>query len=256
MEDRREYRIDELAAAAGTTVRNVRAYQDRGLLASPRREGRVGIYSEAHLARLRVIGSLLDRGYTLANISELVAAWEEGNDIGAVLGFEAALGARWSSQAEVTMTRGEVERRFGDGEGLDDRALGAAVAMGLVEPEGDGFRIPNPSAFEVGELLVAAGVPLGAILEAAERLRVDVDDIAGRFVDLVDAHVFEPIGGALGREDLSRLAELIDRLRPLSKRVVEVELARAMERHIGARFGAHLERFVRAVQAGKSEGVS
>ena len=27
-----EYRIDDLARAAGTTVRNVRAYQDRGLL--------------------------------------------------------------------------------------------------------------------------------------------------------------------------------------------------------------------------------
>jgi DNA-binding transcriptional MerR regulator len=30
-----EYRIDELAREAGTTVRNVRAYQERGLLAPP-----------------------------------------------------------------------------------------------------------------------------------------------------------------------------------------------------------------------------
>ncbi|MFB9386717.1 MerR family transcriptional regulator [Pseudonocardia petroleophila] len=38
----REYRIDELAHTAGTTVRNIRAYQDRGLLPPPRRVGRVG----------------------------------------------------------------------------------------------------------------------------------------------------------------------------------------------------------------------
>ena len=63
-----EYRIDELARLADTTVRNVRVYQDRGLLAPPRRQGRVGIYSEAHLARLRLIGQLLRRGYTFANI--------------------------------------------------------------------------------------------------------------------------------------------------------------------------------------------
>ncbi|MDT7598572.1 MAG: hypothetical protein QOK26_649, partial [Pseudonocardiales bacterium] len=41
-----EYRIDELARFAGTTSRNVRAYQERGLLPPPRKEGRVGIYTE------------------------------------------------------------------------------------------------------------------------------------------------------------------------------------------------------------------
>ena len=30
-----EYRIDDLARAAGTTARNVRAYQERGLLPPP-----------------------------------------------------------------------------------------------------------------------------------------------------------------------------------------------------------------------------
>src|SRR3546814_2435836 len=34
---RDEYTIDELARVAGTTVRNVRAYQDRGLLSPPER---------------------------------------------------------------------------------------------------------------------------------------------------------------------------------------------------------------------------
>lgn len=34
-EDAREYSVDELARAAGSSVRNVRAYQDRGLLPPP-----------------------------------------------------------------------------------------------------------------------------------------------------------------------------------------------------------------------------
>ena len=86
-----EYRIDELAREADTTVRNVRAYQDRGLIPPPRPPGSGRIYTHAHLARLRLIGQLLERGYTLANIAELVSAWERGQDIGKLLGLEAVL---------------------------------------------------------------------------------------------------------------------------------------------------------------------
>jgi len=84
-----EYRIDELARLAGTTVRNVRAYQDRGLLPPPRRSGRVGLYTRQHLARLELITRLLERGYTLANIGELISAWEAGTDVAGLLGLEA-----------------------------------------------------------------------------------------------------------------------------------------------------------------------
>ena len=69
-----EYSIDELARVAGTTVRNVRAYQDRGILPPPERRGRNGIYNHTHLARLRIIGQLLARGYSIANIGELIEA--------------------------------------------------------------------------------------------------------------------------------------------------------------------------------------
>jgi DNA-binding transcriptional MerR regulator len=41
-----EYRVAEVARLAGMTVRNVRVYQDRGLLPPPRRQGRIGLYSD------------------------------------------------------------------------------------------------------------------------------------------------------------------------------------------------------------------
>ncbi|MDQ2797612.1 MAG: MerR family transcriptional regulator, partial [Actinomycetota bacterium] len=56
------YRIDDLARAAGTTVRNVRAYQERGLLHAPARVGRTAIFDDTHLTRLKMITSMLDRG--------------------------------------------------------------------------------------------------------------------------------------------------------------------------------------------------
>ena len=59
---RNEYTVDELARVSDTTVRNVRAYQDRGLLAPPEKRGRVGIYDDTHVARLKLINHLLARG--------------------------------------------------------------------------------------------------------------------------------------------------------------------------------------------------
>src|SRR5260370_12358444 len=48
-----EYRIEQLARAAGVAVDTIRFYQGKGLLEAPRREGRVTWYGDAHLDRLR-----------------------------------------------------------------------------------------------------------------------------------------------------------------------------------------------------------
>lgn len=60
-----ELTIDELAARVGMTVRNVRAYATRGLLAAPRLVGRKGYYNDEHVSRLALVRDLLERGYTL-----------------------------------------------------------------------------------------------------------------------------------------------------------------------------------------------
>lgn len=64
--------IAELAESVGMTVRNIRAYQSRGLLHSPEIRGRVAHYSSAHVARLQLIASLQREGFTLAAIKRLI----------------------------------------------------------------------------------------------------------------------------------------------------------------------------------------
>jgi len=236
-----DYRIDELAREGGTTVRNVRAYQDRGLLPPPRREGRVGLYNEAHLARLRLIGQLLERGYTLANIAELLPALERGHDLGDLLGLGAALVSPFSEEVPITITAAELAELFPSE--ATASSLERAMKLGLVEPDGDGFKVPSPRLLHAGAELHAAGVPLDAILEHARLLRRDVDRIAGRFVELAAAHIFDRYGDALPPpEDVPRLADLARRLRPLAGVVVDAELARALEHRVLARLGEHLER--------------
>ena len=239
-----EYRIDELAREAGTTVRNVRAYQDRGLLPPPRRSGGVGIYTDAHLARLRLIGHLLDRGYTLANIAELISAWERGQDIGELLGLEAALVAPWSDEVAMTISLEDLNELFGE----DQDALREAVKLGLLEPSeegGESFRVPSPRLLHAGAELIAAGIPLDAVLNHARQLARDTDRIAARFVELVAANVFEPYGDRpFPKADVPRLADLLRRLRPLAQTTVDAYLARAMEQRMGRELGAHYDRLM------------
>ncbi len=247
-----EYRIDELARTAGTTVRNVRAYQDRDLLPPPRREGRVAWYSDAHVARLRLIAQFLERGYTLANIHELVAAWESGQDMGEWLGLEAALTEPWSDQAPVTMTVEELASVFGT-QADDDRDVIAAdidraIALGILEQRGEEFVVHNPRLLRVGAELVTAGIPLTAVLELGQRLRADIDRVAAAFVELVTTHVFEPVGEPIPAEEVPRLADIVRRLRPLAKDAVDSELADAMERHVAVELQNRLSRMVAEYQ--------
>lgn len=83
----REFRMEELAREAGITVRTLRFYRERKLIPPPRREGRIAWYDESHLARLRTIAALLERGHTLSGIAELSEAFDRGRDVGELLGL-------------------------------------------------------------------------------------------------------------------------------------------------------------------------
>ncbi|GAB3658398.1 MerR family transcriptional regulator [Actinocorallia lasiicapitis] len=236
-----EYRIDELAQKAGTTVRNIRSYQDRGLLPAPRLQGRVGLYDEAHLARLRLIGQMLERGYTLSNISDLIGAWEAGRDVGDVLGLEQVLTSPWSDEIPGWATIDELIATFGpEATSAEiEQRLARTIELGLIEPDGDRFRVPSPRLLHVGAELVAAGIPLEAVLEIADEIRRDCEVIAGRFVNLVSRHVLSD-ADLLG-EDAVRVAEVVRRMRPLVQMVVNPFVARGMEEKVRAELGDKLE---------------
>jgi DNA-binding transcriptional MerR regulator len=231
-----EYRIDDLARLAGTTVRNVRVYQDRGLLAPPRRQGRVGWYSESQLARLRLIGRLLDRGFTLALIAELLQAWEEGRNLADILGLEEALTQPWSAEVPERVSVRELRRRFGDQ--ATRGAIRRAVELGLLRRSGTSFSVPSPKLLSAGEELVALGMPLPSVLDLAAALQEDMDTTAGRFVSAVIEQVLgaAPAPTLPPQERIAALADIVQRLRPLASSAVEASFAAAMERQVASAF--------------------
>ncbi|MDX2562352.1 MerR family transcriptional regulator [Streptomyces sp. TX20-6-3] len=242
-----EYRIEDLAHHSGATVRTIRAYQDRGLLPRPERRGRSNVYGDAHLARLRQIADLLDRGYTLASIKELLEAWDTGRGLGGVLGLVAEVHGPWTDEEADRISRTELDARFGGTP--DEAAILEAVELGVLEPlpdrETEEYLVPSPQELAVAAELYAAGVPLAAITGHLRELRDQVEHIASRFLEFTTEHVFarylehRPPTDA----DASEAATMVRRLRPLAQQTVDAELARAMRllatRHLQLHLSPH-----------------
>lgn len=238
-----EYRIDDLARTAGTTVRNVRVYQDRGLLPPPRREGRTGIYTDVHLGRLRLIGQLLERGYTFAHIAEFFDGWQSGKNLTEVLGLEEVLTTAWTDELADYVTAEQLLALFGTAE-LSPETLATAIEQELVVPDGDRYRVPSPRLLHAGSELVKAGIPLAVVLELSAALARDMEASAARLIGAVQDHVVltHPALSDGTDQDVADLAALINRLKPLAQLAVDAHLARAMERRVRDAIQAHVER--------------
>lgn len=203
------------------------------------------MYGDAHLARLRQIADLLDRGYTLASIKELLEAWDAGRGLGGVLGLVAEVDGPWTDEEAVRISRAELDERFGGSP--DDAAVAEAVALGVLEPvpgDDDSFLVPSPQELAVAVELHAAGVPLSAISGHLRELRGQVEHIAARFLEFTTEHIFARYLDGPHRPtdaDAAEAASLVRRLRPLARQSVDAELARAMRlfavRHLRQHLG-------------------
>ena len=241
-----EWSIDELAREAGTTVRNVRLYQERGLLPPPRREGRRGRYGADHLRRLRLVLKMLGRGYPLTAIRELLEAWEDRRSLGDVLGFEEALAAPFSDTPPREVSLAELATLFPAG---DPATLLRAIELGIVVPRDDGFTAPSAGLFEAGAQLAADGVPMEAVLATAEAILASTDGLAETFVALFRDHVWQPfVQAGMPPGELARITEVLQRQRPLATQAVAAALAEALQRHTEAVAAAEWSTALRLVE--------
>jgi DNA-binding transcriptional MerR regulator len=187
-----DYRLDELARLAGVASTTVRLYQARGLLPPPRIEGRTGWYGDAHLSRLRLIARLQDQGHALAGIGNLLAQWEQGRSLDAVIGIEAELDSLLGEVHAVVLDPPELLARFPAGS-MTPEVMQRAVGLGLVEPTDDGrVRVADRRFIETGSALAELGIPLDVILDEWEALVGHTVEIADRFVTLFETHLAPP----------------------------------------------------------------
>ncbi|MFE0574027.1 MerR family transcriptional regulator [Streptomyces albogriseolus] len=211
--ERREYRTEELARLAGITVRTLRFYRERKLLPPPRREGRIAWYDDHHLARLRTITALLERGHTLNGIAELAEAFDHGRGVGDLLGMEVP-----TEETPVRLTPEELADHFA-GE-VTPENLAAALDLGYLGVDGEEIVHISRRLLEVSSALVREGIPLGEVLRTGAEVRTHADVLADLFASLILRHAPE---------------EALHRLRPLARSVVDAELSLALDRRLRKR---------------------
>ncbi|MFF3752999.1 MerR family transcriptional regulator [Streptomyces sp. NPDC002018] len=203
--------MEELAREAGITVRTVRFYRERGLIQPPRREGRIAWYDDHHLARLRTIAALLERGHTLNGIADLATAFQSGHDVGALLGLGES-----TDETPVRLSPEELADYF-EGE-VTAENLAAALTLGHPATDGDGVVHISRRLLDISAALVREGVPLATILETAREVRVHADALAALFAAVLAGRATAP--------------DTTVALRPLVKSLVEAEFSLALDRRL------------------------
>ncbi|MEW2471388.1 MerR family transcriptional regulator [Streptomyces sp. NPDC046994] len=206
--------MEELAKEAGITVRTLRFYRERKLIQPPRREGRIAWYDDTHLARLRTISALLERGHTLNGIAELAEAFDHGRGVGDLLGLGAP-----TEETPVRLTPEALADVFGS-EATPEN-LAAALELGYLGTDGGEIVHISRRLLEVSAALVREGIPLADVLTAGRRVREHADALAEVFADLMTSH--------------NRSPQDANRLRPLAKSVAEAELSLALDRRLRKR---------------------
>jgi DNA-binding transcriptional MerR regulator len=258
-----DYRVGELAEASGVAIDTIRFYQSRGLIPPPSRRGRFAIYHPEHLARLRRIRSLLEDGFSLAQIRRLLDAVEAGAGAGSDTADQRddrpardaalleALATR--SVGEGTVTRAELAAETG----MPDALIASVVEAGLIQP----IEIRGEERFPRSDLdmvrgaleILGMGLPLDRLLDLAAEHVASVDRLAEQAIDLFDDHVRKPRG-----DDDESVRRAFERLLPQATQIVALHfqrtlVARALARLRGRGEENALEQALEATRSARLE---
>jgi DNA-binding transcriptional MerR regulator len=237
--------IDQLARRTGMTVRNIRAHQSRGLLPPPDVRGRTGYYGPQHVGRIELIRELQADGFKLEAISRLLDS--AGGSSEEVLRFTRAVKAPFEDEEPQIITPEELAERYGDAGDKAPELLRRAEKLGILRPLADGnFEELSPRLGRAASELAALGVSSETALNVAREIRKQADSVAKTFVELFVREVWKPFEDQ-GRpdQDLPKVREAVERLRPLASDALLAVFQLAMSDAVEQRVGRELERLER-----------
>ena len=244
-----EYRIDDLARLAGTTTRNIRVYRDRGLLPPPLRVGRIALFNDTHLTRLRLITSMLDRGYNIAHVREMLSAWEEGRNLGDVLGLESAIVGTWTTEKPQTMPLAKAEQLIDD-----PRAFQRLLDLQVIRVDEGQAIITRPKLIEAFNEIRGYGISIDKLIDLHEQILPKIDEISNLLVQAGFEHVGNRIkpGEALPADaEVAELITMLVRFRTQAVATVTATLAASIESTIESLVSRVLEDYLeRSSEAG------
>ncbi len=199
--------IGELAARTGLSIRNIRAYQSRGLLPGPLVRGRVGYYNEHHVARIGIIQRFQADGFNLAAIAALV----DGGD--AFLAELDQLRHDLNTQAQdgwIPVTEEEIR--------LSEKHCPGSIErfeqIGTIRVAADGTRLTSPRLTAAGWELNRLGVPPDTIIQLLLRTHRMVRTMGDVYVSVIRDRTGAAIEGSPTVEDVQTMRAVFDELTP------------------------------------------
>jgi len=238
--------IDELARLSGVTVRNIRAYQARGLLPPPQVRARTGYYGPGHEARLELIQELQGEGVKLDTIKKLLDT--TGGTTEQVVHFIRTVRQLFAPEERQIVHLDELTERFG---AEDGGLLRRAQKMDLLREVGDDqYEEISPRLMGAAQSMVDMGIPLSRSLDVVEQLRKHADGIAKIYVELFLGEVWRPFDDS-GRpaDRWPKLYETIEQLREVSGEAMLAVLQLAVSERLDVTFGRDIVRNVRATSS-------
>jgi len=213
-----EYRVEDLAAQSGVRVDTLRFYQARGLLPAPERVGRVAVYGDDHLVRVRRIKELQQQGFTLAQIRKVLErpAGEAPELLAALV--EEKVGERTLSREKLAAEAG-----------VPDVLIRAAESAGLMEAvELDGeerFSEADLEMARAGKAILDLGFPLHTILQQSVAHARHIEATCDDAIELFDAHVRK--SGPTANDDRA-ITAVFQKLLPQVTRLVALHFQRTL----------------------------
>jgi len=216
-----DFRVEELAEAAGVAVDTIRYYQRQQLLAAPRREGRRAIYDGSHLERLAEIRRLADEGFSLAQIRSL--STDDARGLLADLAEQNA--------ADPELDKAELARRADVPEFIVDVVVSAGLIAPSGEPGDERFPADAVDMLVAAKTLVNAGVSMEELTALALRHATHIEDVVDDAIG-----VFKRQSDRSGG-DRDELVELMHRLVPVASSLVGQHFERTLRTRALARLG-------------------
>lgn len=211
--------VDELAAAAGLSVRTTRYYASLGLLPPPARRGRMAWYDDTHLARLQMIRALQGHGFTLQAIEKYLGSLPDDAGLDE-LAVQRAMLTSWTAGEQPTaISRRQLEQHAG--RALSDDDLVLVEDLGLlhrsVDDQGRTRFTPAPG-FDIALELVGLDIPVDGVRQAVDAITRHMDALAGELTVIFREQVLGPWrrDARLSREDAEQFESTLSTLRRLT----------------------------------------
>lgn len=221
----REYTIDELAAHTAVPSRTIRYYQSKGALQKPEIRGRKAVYTDEHVERLELIGTLQERGLRIKAIRDLVQRIDGGElALDAWLGLQDQLDQPWAEDEPRLFTRAELQELAGEGR----RHVVADLARaGVITQQGTSFLAESPALLQATLKMEKAGIDLPVAVAATSLARKNLAKLASYLVEHYVKHAGDGFGRSRSAEDLTAA---FDAVRPHSRELVDIVFSQEMER--------------------------